>query len=444
MHRASEPAIDVVVVGGGPAGSVCAAKLARLGRSVVVLEKESFPRFHLGESLLPQSMPILAEIGVLEAVRARFLEKFGARFHDDRNGTKERFAFEHAWRSERDHAFQVPRDAFDTLLLDHARACGADVRQRWNVEHMRTDARGRASGVEAISPTGERTRIEARFVVDASGRDVLTARGGGTSKIVGLDQTAFYAHFEGVPRPSGKLEGDIDIVLFSGAVSSEVEGARAVATDQSVPSGGRPNWFWFIPFKDGRTSVGAVVSRAWIRDRRAQLDGARDTATALFQVAVSESATALEMLGGAARLWPRAESAADYSYRVRAMSGKGWLAIGDAGGFIDPLFSTGVHLALSGASSAAQAIDQALQAPESESEIVDVWQSHYRRGAETLILAVDAFYRGSLAAYLFTKDKHTAMRRSITSLLAGDVFDDAVWLRDAKRRIEQMLPSPEA
>ena len=416
---------DVVVIGGGPGGSVSAAQLVRRGHSVVVLEKATFPRFHLGESLLPRSLPVLEAIGVLDAVKVRFIEKYGARFHDDIQRRKDRFSFDAAWKGDIDHAFQVPRDEFDALLLDHARRSGADVRERWTARRLVTNDAGRAVAVEAETPDGARATIEARFVIDASGRDLFTARAAGaTSKIDGLDQTALYAHFEGVPRQSGKLEGDIDIVLFASG------------------EGQRPNWFWFIPFKDGRTSVGAVVSRAWMRDRRACLDGAGpDIATDLFRTAVSESTTAASLLESARCLWPRIEATADFSYRVGATTGDGWVAVGDAGGFIDPLFSTGAHLAMTGGKLAADAIANALASPADERRILDEWDSQVRAGAETFILAVQAFYAGPLVGYLFAEDKHAALRRSITSLLAGDVWSDAVWLRDTRLRLKEMLAS---
>ncbi len=413
---------DVVVIGGGPGGSVCAARLARRGLSVVLLEKETFPRFHLGESLLPRSLPVLEEIGALAAVRERFLPKYGARFHDDMRGKKDRFSFGGAWKVDVDHAFQVPRDAFDAVLLDHARACGVVVRDRTVAERLLTDGSGRAIGVEARAASGEVERIEARFVVDASGRDLFTARvPGATSKIDGLDQTALYAHYEGVRREAGELEGDIDIVLFG---------------DPDEP---RPHWFWFIPFKDGRTSVGAVVSRAWMRERRARVAAGEDTSTALLRMAIAESATATELLAGARCQWSRAEAAADFSYRVRTMRGAGWLAVGDAGGFIDPLFSSGAHLAMTGGFLAADAIVRALAALAEEEALLGAWEAQVRRASETFVLAVRAFYAGPLVGYLFADNKHTALRRSITSLLAGDVFDDPVWLRDARVRLEQMV-----
>ncbi len=421
----STSSADVVVIGGGPGGSVCASQLARKGLSVIVLEKAVFPRFHLGESLLPRSLPVLEEIGVLAAVEERFIEKYGARFHDDIRGRKDRFSFDAAWSADVDHAFQVPRDAFDALLLDHARQTGADVRVRWTAKRLITNEAGRAIGVEVEGPDGATAKIDARFVVDASGRDLFTAHASrATVKIEGLDQTALYAHFEDGPRQSGKLEGDIDIVLFASG------------------EGERPNWFWIIPFKDGRTSVGAVVSRAWMRERRARLGASEDdVATALFRTAVSESTTAAELLANARCLWPRAEATADFSYRVRATSGDGWLAVGDAGGFIDPLFSTGAHLAMSGGKLAADAIASVLASPEDERRIIGEWDAHVRAGAETFILAVQAFYAGPLVGYLFAEDKHAALRRSITSLLAGDVWTDAIWLRDTRLRLKEMLAS---
>lgn len=419
---------DVVVIGGGPGGSVCASQLVRLGLSAIVLEKTTFPRFHLGESLLPRSLPVLEAIGVLDEVKARFIEKYGARFHDDIRGRKDRFSFDAAWKADVDHAFEVPRDAFDALLLEHARRSGADVRERWTARRLVTNDAGRAIGVEVEEPDGTTSKIDARFVVDASGRDLLTARAGdATKKIEGLDQTALYAHFEGVPRQGGKLQGDIDIVLFASG------------------EGERPNWFWFIPFKDGRTSVGAVVARAWMRERRARLGASEtDITSALFRTAVSESTTAAELLASARCLWPRVEATADFSYRVSATTGDGWLAVGDAGGFIDPLFSTGAHLAMTGGKLAADAIAKALASPSDERRIIDDWDKHVRAGAETFILAVQAFYAGPLVGYLFAEDKHTALRRSITSLLAGDVWSDAIWLRDTRLRLKEMLASASA
>lgn len=399
---------DVVIAGGGPGGSVCAAALARCGLRVLVLEKQRFPRFHLGESLLPQSLPVLAAIGVLPAVEARFIWKYGARFHDDQKGRKDRFAFANAWHPDPDHAFQVPRDEFDQLLLEHARGMGADVREEWSVTRI---ARGE---VQATTPGGEPVRIEARFVVDATGRDALTAHDAkATSRIEGLDQTALYSHFDGIARPEGNLAGDIDIVLFP-----DVDPAR-------------PNWFWFIPFADGRTSVGAVVSKAWLRDRRAPVPD-------LFAAAVAASATATSLLAGAKMLWPEPLATADFSYRVGELVGDGWLRVGDAGGFIDPLFSTGAHIAMVGGKRAADAIAAALADPSRERDLLDAWATTMRAGAETFVSAVQAFYAGPLVETLFAPDKHEALRRSITSLLAGDVFGDSVWLRDAKKRIAAM------
>ena len=407
--------LDVVVIGGGPGGSVTASALRRRGLAVALYERAAFPRFHLGESLLPETLPVLEQMGVLPVVRDAFLPKYGARFHDDVGGRTERFSFDGAWKPGHGHAFQVPRDTFDAILLDHARSLGVDVHERTAVRKILEGDRGRAGGVELDGGA----RVAARFVVDATGRDAMTAHAERSRRpIDGLDQTALYAHFEGVKRQAAQLEGDIDIVLF--------------------PSGDptRANWFWVIPFKDGRTSVGAVVSRAWIREAKAK--GAAD-ATALFEEAVRRSPSATKLLGSAKRLWPEAEAAADFSYRVGVRSGPGWLAVGDAGGFVDPLFSTGVHLAVCGGFRAADAIAGSLAEPDREAELVAAWAAQIERATETFILAVEAFYRGPLVDHLFAPDKHAALRRSITSLLAGDVFGDAVWLRDVRLRLRQML-----
>jgi flavin-dependent dehydrogenase len=403
---------DAVVVGGGPAGAVCAARLAAKGRRVVVVERERHPRFHLGESLLPGSMGVLEGIGVLDEVRARFLVKRGARFVDGRDGARTtRYDFAEAFHARWDHAFEVPRDAFDELLFRHAGRCGAELREGWEVTRARREG-GRATGVAARAPDGTTHVIEARFVVDATGRDAMTARSGGTvGRIAHLDRTALYTQVRGGWRDVGVREGDIQII---------------VAGDDA-----RRGWFWLIPFADGRTSAGAVVSGDWLRVHR---DGGASTPEALFDAAVRESPAVAGMLAGAERLFaPRATG--DFSFRVGRMRGEGWLAIGDAAGFIDPLFSTGAHLAMTGAFRAADALDEALTAGDVSAARFEPWEATMRSGADLCLGAVQAFYEGDLVSYLFAEPQHPFLRKAITSLLAGDVFDqDARWAREVRER----------
>jgi len=277
---------DAVVVGGGPAGAVCAARLASKGRSVAVLERGRHPRFHLGESLLPNSVGVLDAIGVLDEVRARFLVKRGARFVDGRDDLlTARYDFAEAFHARWDHAFEVPRDEFDELLFRRAGRCGAELREGWEVTSVRREGE-RATGVEARDPDGTVHALDARFVVDATGRDAMTARASGdVERIAHLDRTALYTQVRGAWRDIGEREGDIQIVVCG-------EGVQR-------------GWFWLIPFADGRTSVGVVVSSAWVRAHR---DVGAGRPEALFDAAVEEAPTVGRMLGGAERVFaPRAE-----------------------------------------------------------------------------------------------------------------------------------------
>jgi flavin-dependent dehydrogenase len=403
---------DTVVVGGGPAGSVCAARLAAKGRRVALLERDRHPRFHLGESLLPNTLAVLEAIGVLDEVRQRFIVKRGARFVDGNDGTRStRYAFAEAFHARWDHAFEVPRDAFDELLFRHAGRCGAELHEGW--ESTRTLHEGeRATGVEARAPDGSTHQIGAAFVVDATGREAMTARSAhDVERISHLDRTALFTQVRGAWRDAGDREGDIQIVVLGGE--------------------SRHGWFWLIPFADGRSSCGAVVSHAWMRSRR---DGGAANAEELYDAAVRECPTVAQMLAGAERLFaPRATS--DFSFRVRRIRGDGWIALGDAAGFIDPLFSTGAHLAMHGALIGADAIDQALTAGDVSAARFAAWEATMRAGADLFLGAVQAFYEGELTAHLFAEVQHPFLRRAITSLLAGDVFEpDAMWARTMRTR----------
>jgi flavin-dependent dehydrogenase len=400
--------MNVVIIGGGPAGSVFASRLmSKGGHRVTVLEKASFPRFHLGESLLPQTLNALEAIGVLPQMHERFLVKRGAQFFDDVGASSSggerrsvRFSFDGAFDPKFVYSFQVPRDELDLLLLERAATLGADVRQGWTVTAPVRDEDGAVIGVDATDPAGATHRLLADLVVDASGRDALVARSErATRSIEGLDGTSLYAHFEGVPRDEGDAAGDVRIVLFDGG------------------------WIWLIPFRDGRTSVGVVLPRETMRARsKAGLD-----VDGIFRDVLGTTPTTARLLEGTRQLWP-AQATADFSYRCERMHGPGWLAVGDAGGFIDPLFSTGVHLAVQGSFLAADAVHDGQPLAE--------WEGQVRRGAELFLTAVQAFYAGKLLPYMFASNPRTFLRRAITSMLAGDVFDgEARWARDMKTRL---------
>jgi flavin-dependent dehydrogenase len=400
--------IDVAVIGGGPAGSVCAARLAARGRSVSVFERARHPRFHLGESLLPQSLSVLESIGVLDEVRQRFLTKRGARFVDGLDENRSvRYAFAEAFQAKWDHAFQVPRDEFDALLFRRAGECGAHLHEGSQVTRAVFDG-GRAVGIETVGEDGARA-VEARFVVDATGRDAMIARSmQPVVRIPGLDRTALFTQVRGAWRDSGERAGDVQIVVFG--------------------EGKNVGWFWLIPFADGRTSVGAVVSADWIQARTAR------TPQDLFDAAIAFAPLVGQMLASAETIFPP-RATADFSFRVPTLRGFGWLALGDAAGFIDPLFSTGAHLAMRGALHAADAIDAALTADDVSSDRFAPWESELRDGAELFIGAVQAFYGGQLTDLLFATPQHPFLRRAITSMLSGDVFDlGRPWAREMRTR----------
>jgi flavin-dependent dehydrogenase len=400
--------LDVVVIGGGPGGSVCAARLAQHGRKVLVLERDHFPRWHLGESLLPQSIPTLDALGLLPTMHERFTVKHGAQFRDDA-GRIERFAFAEAFDGARcPYAFQVPRDEFDDLLLRNAAKLGAEVREGWKVTKVVFED-NRARGVQAVGPDGKTHEIEARAVVDATGRDASISRGRqGTDRVPGLENTALYTQYDGAFRDQGDRAGDIIIPLIEGG------------------------WFWFIPFKDGRTSVGAVMNRTWTRAR------AGKSPEELFNLAVSESKVLQGLVAGAKqRFAPGA--VADFTFLSRETVGNSWLAVGDAAGFIDPLFSSGAHVAIIGAHKGADALHAALDAQTLDAETFAPWKATMTRGTRIFIGAVQAFYDGRLATYLFAPNKREILRRSITSMLSGDVFEEARWSRDLTTRFAAQL-----
>src|SRR5512141_1115903 len=226
---------DAVVIGGGPAGSTVATSLSRAGRTVAVFEKEKFPRFHVGESLLPFSLPIFEKLGVAEKIRAAgFQQKYGAFFWNEQTGDTRPVVFEKSWNDRHPMAYQVKRGDFDQLLLRHSEACGAVVREETAIREVLFEGE-RAAGVMARGPGGEDEEIRAKVVVDASGQAAFLSGKLGTRRFDRkLKRAALFAHSEGVPRSPGTAAGDILLPIADGV------------------------WYWIIPFSDGTASVGAV------------------------------------------------------------------------------------------------------------------------------------------------------------------------------------------
>jgi FADH2-dependent halogenase len=380
---------DVAVIGGGPAGSAAACRLARAGRRVVLFERDRFPRFHIGESLLASVNEALDEIGARDLVRrAGFPEKWGATFATA-DGAIERFAdFATSPEVPAPQTWQVPRAEFDELLLRHAARCGTDVREGYRVLDAAFDADGVTVATRDEAGQAGTTRVAA--VVDASGRFGLLARKFGLrAPEPRLANIAVFAHYSGVPRAEGRRAGDIRVI------------ARADL-----------GWFWFIPVADELTSMGVVLPRA-------AFDALpRMPAEALLDHAVAETPAAALLMRGARRQWPvRVER--DFSFGARAYAGERWLLVGDAGSFLDPVFSTGVAIALESGVEAGQALDRALTAGDFSARAFAVFDRRQRSRYRAFRRFVLAFYTRGFRDLFFQPVPMPALFRAVVTSLAG-------------------------
>ena len=382
----------MLVMGGGPAGSTAATLLTRLGRKVILLEKAHHPRFHIGESLLPMNLPLFERLGVLEKVQAMGVFKPGADFEAENERGYNTFAFKRAIGNSPPHAYQVWRQDFDQMLFEHARVAGADAREGHEVVAVE-QVDSRCSNIEVRIEDGQSYRIAAQYVVDATGRDTfLSSKKRLRRKNHEHQSAAIFGHFRGAEYRPGEDAGNISIYRFD------------------------HGWMWMIPLPDGVMSIGAVCRPAYLKQRKGR------TVDFLLET-LKQNEGVRSRIEHARLIGEEVRVTGNYSYDSALMGGAGWVMIGDAFAFLDPVFSSGVYLAMSGAEQAATVVDEALRDPRREGSLLRKLERRQRAGMRRFAFFIYRF-NSPIMGRIFRQPRNIwQIEQGVISMLAGDLFD---------------------
>jgi flavin-dependent dehydrogenase len=401
----SEKPYDAVVIGGGPGGSTVSTLLARSGKRVLVLEKEHFPRFHIGESLLPYNRKLFKEMGVLGTLEAAgFPKKLGAQFHIGNASKALKLVFSNGSYTRETTAFQVERSTFDHLLMQHARKCGAEVREGWTVTNFAN--RGSSVSVEAANDKGSKETFSGSFLIDASGRGNFTGNTQGLRVIhPKLKKVSVFGHFEKVSLDEGTSRGDTVIVRLEN------------------------KWFWIIPISEAKTSVGCVMDQEEFAE-------AKQTPTEQFEKLWRSSAVMRARMEKATLVGP-IRTTSDFSYYNRRLVAPRLLRVGDAAGFMDPIFSAGVYLAMYSGKFAAETVLEALKGGDDGSRLLKRYEKRIFRAMEFYWEMVEGYYTQPFMELFMEPREKFNLPSAIVAILAGEL--DGGWGIEWRRKLFFLL-----
>jgi FADH2-dependent halogenase len=385
----SNSTYDAIVIGGGPGGSAVATFLARAGKRVLVFEKERFPRFHIGESLLPYNSKLFEEMGVLSKLaEAGFPVKLGAQFHLGNASKCLKLVFRNGKFTRQTTSFQVERSIFDHLLLKHTCSCGAEVREGWAVSKFAYEKDG--AEVQARNENGQTETFRASFLIDASGRANFTGNQENQRVIhPWLKKLAVFGHFEGVLLDEGSAAGDTVIIRMEN------------------------KWFWIIPISEKKTSVGCVM------DQEEFSRAKRSPAEIFDQIWRSSTAMRPRMID--AKLVNTIQTTSDFSYYNKRLVGPRLLRVGDAAGFMDPIFSAGVYLAMYSGKLAAEVVLKSLASGDDGTARLRFYEARVFRAMKFYWEIVEAFYTTPFMELFMEPRPKFHLPDAITAMLAGEL-----------------------